>query len=192
MIQMILLAAGLSRRFGSNKLLSEWAGLPLYRYSLDALVGLSQRRRDCPLLVVTRYEEIRRRCAQVSVPVCWNEHSERGITSSLHLGLKAAPEADFYLCSVADQPELTTRLLEDFLDGFLSSGKGIGCLSHQGRSGNPVIFSRRYREELLALTGDQGGKLVLRRHPEDCFFWEGPALHDIDRPEDQARLQNIF
>ena len=192
MIQMILLAAGLSRRYGGNKLLADYNGLPLYRHGLGALHTLTQQRSDCSLLVVTRYEEIRDCCAQLSVPVCWNDHSELGITSSLHLCLEATPDADFYLCSVADQPELTAELLERFLSAFQASGKGIGCFSHQGRSGNPVIFSRHYRAELMALTGDQGGKIVLHRHPEDCFFWEGPALQDIDHPEDHERLQNNF
>ena len=184
MIQIILLAAGLSRRFGGNKLLSDYKGVPLYRHGLEALRDLTQRRDDCALTVVTRYEEITSFCRTQRIPVIWNDRSERGITSSLHLGLNAAPEADWYLCSVADQPDMSADLLERFLTDVLASGKGLGCLSHHGRSGNPVLFSRPYREELLALTGDQGGKQVLLRHKEDCLFWEGPELRDIDLPED--------
>ncbi len=184
MIQIILLAAGFSRRFGGNKLLTDYNGIPLYRHGLDALHDLTQRRDDCSLTVVTRYEAIASFCREQGIPVIRNDHSELGITSSLHLGLNAAPEADWYLCSVADQPDMSPELLERFLTDVLASGKGLGCLSHHGRSGNPVLFSRLYREELMALTGDQGGKQVLLRHKEDCLFWEGPALRDIDLPED--------
>ena len=58
MTQLILLAAGLSRRFGGNKLLADWKGNPLYTYSLLALAELAGQRQDCRLTVVTRYEEI--------------------------------------------------------------------------------------------------------------------------------------
>lgn len=192
MIQIILLAAGLSRRFGGNKLLSDYYGKPLYRYGLDALRSLCQMRSDCSLVTVTRYEEIAQNCAELSVPVCINERSEDGIASSLHLGLEFAPDADYYLCSVADQPELTAELLDRFLTDFLRSGKGLGCVSYKGQSGNPVIFSCRYRSELMALTGDRGGKVILQRHREDCFFWECPPLQDVDTPEDVLLLQKKF
>ena len=184
MTQLILLAAGLSRRFGGNKLLADWKGNPLYTYSLLALSRLAGQRQDCRLTVVTRYEEIQAQALALGARVCWNDHSEEGISSSLRLGLESAPEADFYLCSVADQPDLTADAAGGFLDAFLASGKPLGCVTHQGWPGNPAIFHRRYREELLALRGDVGGRRVLERHWEERFLWPGPALPDLDTPQD--------
>lgn len=184
MIQLLLLAAGLSRRFGGNKLLASWKGKPLYTYSLLALAGLAARRPDCRLTVVTRYEEIQSHALALGARVCWNDHSEEGISSSLRLGLESAPEVDFYLCSVADQPDLTTDTAGAFLDAFLASGNPLGCIAHQGQPGNPAIFHRRFREELLALQGDTGGRRVLERHQSERFLWPGPALPDLDtRPD---------
>lgn len=188
MVQLILLAAGLSRRFGENKLLVPWQGQPLYQHSLTALWELTRRRADCRLLVVTRWPPVARQARGLGLRVCWNDHSEEGISSSLRLGLEAAPEADYYLCSVADQPQLTAALLDEFLAGFLASGQPLGCVRHDGVPGNPAVFHRRFRPELLALTGDTGGRQVLRRHAEDCYFWDGPALRDVDRPEDFSAL----
>ena len=65
----------------------------------------------------------------------------------------------------------------------MRSGKGIGCLSCQGELGNPAVFSNRYREELLALEGDVGGRRIIRRHPDDLFLCEvedGRELVDVD------------
>ena len=43
-----------------------------------------------------------------------------------------------------------------------------------GVDGNPVVFAPEYRNELLALSGDVGGKKVLLAHPEEVtrFFGE--------------------
>lgn len=184
MTQLILLAAGLSRRYGGNKLLASWQGNPLYTYSLLALAQLAQDRPDCRLTVVTRYPEIQAHALSLGAQVRWNGHSQEGISSSLRLGLESAPEADFYLCSVADQPQLTAGLVGAFLADFLASGKPLGCVTYQGQPGNPAIFHRCFREELLALEGDSGGRQVLRRHQEQRFLWPGPALPDLDTRAD--------
>lgn len=186
MIQIILLAAGLSRRFGGNKLLAHWQGKPLYLHALTALGQLAARREDCRLTVVTRYQAIAADAASWGARVCWNDHSQEGISSSLRLGLESAPEAEYYLCSVADQPALTAEVAEGFLEDFLASGKALGCMTHNGIPGNPALFHRRYREELLSLRGDTGGRKVLARHWEDCFLWPGPALPDLDTRTDFA------
>ena len=184
MIQVLLLAAGLSRRFGGNKLLVPWGDKPLYLHTLEALGALVKQDPRCQLAVVTCYPEIAQKARSMGAQVLWNGHSQEGISSSLRLGLEANPEAEYYLCSVADQPGLTLPILQGFLRDFFASGQPLGCLSHQGIPGNPVLFHRRYREELLALRGDVGGRAVLARHPEQLFLWSGPALQDVDTPAD--------
>lgn len=191
MIQVILLAAGLSRRFGGNKLLAPWGEKPLYLHTLHALQGLVQQDPRCRLTVVTCYSPIAQQAQALGAHVCWNHHSQEGISSSLRLGLEACPQAEYYLCSVADQPGLTTSVLQQFLVDFFSSGRSLGCFAHQGVPGNPVIFHRRYREELLALRGDRGGRAVLAQHPESLFLWPGPLLSDVDTPADLTPGQPV-
>jgi molybdenum cofactor cytidylyltransferase len=60
-------------------------------------------------------------------------------------------------------------------------------LSYQGKLGNPVIFDKIYEQELLELTGDVGGKKVVRRHLEDVLLVEAKdsiELADIDTKQD--------
>lgn len=40
-------------------------------------------------------------------------------------------------------------------------------MQHEGKTGNPCIFSRKYFEELMELEGDVGGKRVIRKHRDD-------------------------
>ena len=182
MIHIILLAAGESRRFGGNKLLSEFMGKPLYRHVFDKLTELIKKRSDLDLCVVTQYEEIRKQVCAAGIPVIWNDHSYEGITSSLKLGIACVGEVmerDYYCFFVADQPHMKIDTMDRFFDRFLQSGFSLGCIRYEGHKGNPTIFHVKYREELLALTGDTGGKQVFSRHPEDCFYLDADSQIEL-------------
>ena len=86
---------------------------------------------------------------------------------------------------------ITAAAAGSFLDAFLASGKPLGCVTHQGRPGNPAIFHRRYREELLALRGDRGGSAVIRRHEDVLTLLEADPreLQDADTPEALERIR---
>lgn len=120
----------------------------------------------------------------------YNRRQELGISHSIALGIGAAgliDGEDGLMFAVCDQPYLKSGELLDFAARFYESGKGIGCLSHGGVSGNPVIFKRCYQDELLSLTGDTGGKKTVRAHEADVFFYEtadAVSLKDIDRKEE--------
>ena len=52
-------------------------------------------------------------------------------------------------------------------------------------------FSRKYKKELLALEGDQGGRQIMQKHPEDIWMMEVDEreLRDIDQPLDLRQLR---
>lgn len=187
-IHWILLSAGLSRRFGENKLLYPVNGKKLYRYSLERMAALSEKRQE-RLVVVTSHEAIRTELAGTKAEVVWNPMPERGIASSIHCAIRhlGIAEDAAYLFSVADQPFLRQEDLGAFMEGFLHSGKAMGCMAHQGVWGNPAVFSGKYVRRLLLLEGDQGGKKILRESPEQVFVFEcreEKALRDIDEKKD--------
>lgn len=178
-INCVLLAAGNSRRFKGNKLLYQVNGKPLYQAALDILLPIPWNR----MILVTQYPEIVQNVPK-TVHVVWNHQPDLGISHSIQLGIEADLQADAYLFSVCDQPYLTANSIEKLLELFVHSNKGIAALSYQGRSGNPVIFSKKYSRELLQLSGDQGGKMVLQQHTKDVSYWEVEheiELMDIDR-----------
>ncbi len=194
----ILLAAGYSKRFGSNKLFHEIGGTPLYMHTLRKLMTM---REEYPgrisLIVVTQYPEIEKTAEDLGIPVVINPDPSRGISSSFQEGLRyaldqaesgifASEENDF-VCFVADQPYLRTETIRLLMNNYEAQDRGIGCLGFGERLGNPVIFSGRYVEELLNISGDVGGKQVCRRHPEDLMVFQigdERELADLDVPED--------
>lgn len=177
-IHMILLAAGFSRRFGENKLLYPIKGRPMYLWTMERLKEIQKEGLAESLVVVSQYEEILKEAGRQGIAGVKNPHSERGISSSLQIGLEAAgcfkirDTETYYMFFVADQPFLRKATVENFLSDFEKSGKKIGCMSYRKTPGNPVIFHECFVPELMALQGDTGGKKVLKKHMEEVFFYE--------------------
>ena len=189
MFYMIYLAAGLSSRYGSNKLLDTIDGKPMYRHLLDILTVMKEEEpHRYELIVVTAYDEIEEAVNGLPLKVVRNNHQELGASHSIKLGLEACGEIgqhDHVMFAVADQPYVQEDELFGFIHMYKRSYKGIGCLSYEGVMGNPVIFQGKFVPELMALSGDVGGKTVVKAHPQEVFLYEAESeksLQDLDVP----------
>jgi molybdenum cofactor cytidylyltransferase len=180
-MKIIYLAAGNSRRFGSQKLFYKLHGKCLYQHGLDILKQLIQKRNDCTLLVV--YQDPRIAKENPELDTINSPDSKKGISYSICAGLEGVDEDVMFV--VADQPGIRVDTLNAFVDSFYKSGKNCGSLRYDGVPGNPTIFKKQLIPKLRQLEEDQGGRTVLKR--EDCFYYdiENPGeLKDIDRKED--------
>ena len=195
-LSMVYLASGYGSRFGGNKLLERLGDKRLFEHGLLTLFGIQESlEKELGLLseviLVSQYPEILDFGEKLGLKTVENPYAAEGITASIRLGTKmAAEDGDYLLYSVADQPWLKGETVKNFLDCFfrlsLQGKASIGCLCAEGRRGNPAVFHRRYREELLALTGDKGGSQIIKRYPGQVM--EYPAspkeLADIDCRQD--------
>ena len=185
MIHIIYMAAGNSRRFGSNKLLYELDGKPMYRHLLDHLVEIKDRynklKSDSPVIditVVTRYREILDYCS--SIPDCHavlSPDSEKGISYTIKAGIMAVQEQkktgmqDYYMFAVADQPYLKSQSVIKLIDRVLENtgGKQLAFSLRCGAAvGNPCVFHSSLIPQLLSLEGDKGGRSVAKKY--DCVY----------------------
>ena len=192
MFYMIYLAAGLSSRYGSNKLLEMVNGKPMFTHLLDVLTIMKEEEpHRYELVVVTAYDEIEDYVKELPAKVVRNQHQELGASYSIKLGLEACGEIgrhDHVMFAVADQPYVQEDELFGFIHMFKRSYKGIGVLCWQGEMGNPVIFQGQFVPELMALTGDVGGKAVVKAHLSEVFQYEADSemsLRDFDTPQEQ-------
>ena len=178
-IAVILEAAGDSKRFGSNKLLYVMEdGRPMIASILDAVRPLGIYKK----IIVTQYDEVADLASDFVV--VRNDRPDLGISRSMQLGLQAAGDADAYMFCVCDQPGLTTATLEKLIETYKKGTAGIISLAWEGKMRNPKIFSSLYREELMKLEGDTGGRQIIDAHKKDLLLVEAEnedEVKDIDR-----------
>ena len=186
----ILMAAGIGRRFGSNKLLAPFHGRPLWEYAWERAVE-AKKELGIQVLMVSGYQPLLQ--APEVIPVC-NDLPMLGASHTVRLGVKEAEKLgmQYAVFMVSDQPMLKTSSLKRLIEAR-EPGK-IVCLSKDGRAGNPVVFHRDFFPELLALTGDRGGKMVMHRHM-DAVKWveadEMSELTDIDTAASADAVQPL-
>ena len=178
-IAVILEAAGNSTRFGSNKLLHVMDdGRPMITSIFDAVRPLDLYKK----ILVTQYDEIAAMASDFDV--VRNDRPDLGISRSMQLGLEAAGDADAYMFCVCDQPGLTKATLGRLIEAYKKGTAGIVSLAWQGKMRNPKIFSSLYREELMKLEGDTGGRQIIDAHKKDLLLVEAESedeVIDIDR-----------
>lgn len=184
----VVLAAGRSSRMGGgiNKLLAKVAGVPVIRRVVQA--ALASRAR--PVLVVTGHERERVEAALDGLPVQFvhNEDYTSGMASSLRAGIAAVPkDVAGALVVLGDMPLVQSVLLDRLMDAYAPQEGRLVVVPVAGSSrGHPVLWSRRYFEELMALEGDVGARHLLVQHQDAVGHIEVAdqgAFMDVDTPE---------
>lgn len=207
-VTLIYLAAGNSRRFGCaarepergearfgcNKLFHPIEGRAMYRHLLERLTDICERHEGWEVLAVTQYEEIYREIMEEQdgrpVRAILSPDSYKGISWSIRAGVRASEDSDAWAFFVADQPFMTEDTAEGFLETMEREGCGLGCVANGGRLGNPAWFLAGFAPQLLALTGDRGGKEIIRKHLEKVRLYEvveERELMDIDTMPEPGR-----
>lgn len=185
----VVLAAGLSSRFGGNKLLAPMGGRPLLGHALTALCtaeGIAQR------AAVVSDERVAQVVREYGVQVIDNREPERGQAHSIVLAAQAMRDMDALLLMAGDQPLLRADTLTRLIRAFEESGKGIVCMQDGTHRGNPAIFSAAYYDRLRMLTGDRGAGGLLRACEADCTVVRcalADELADADTPQALAQIQ---
>lgn len=180
----ILLAAGDSRRFGSNKLLTALVdGTPLAVAAASKLVAALPQ----SIAVVRSGDtELAALLAGKGLRVVECAEAEGGMGHSLAAGIAAASSADAWLIALADMPSIRISTIAELIS-LLQTGAVMVAPFHAGRRGHPVGFSARYYAELRALSGDAGARDLLVRHASSLTHLDVDdpgVLIDVDTPAD--------
>ena len=190
MISAILLAAGESNRMGQPKQLMPFSQSTILERSIDNL--LNSKVSETIVVLGYREEEIRKTIADKPVKTAINPDYQQGMSTSIIAGLKQVDKrAPAVLIALGDQPFVDTQTINSLVEAFIANRKGIIIPVYQGRRGNPVIVSIKYKSELLNLKGDVGGREIIKRHPDDVLEVEvncDDILLDIDTIESYTSI----
>ena len=205
----VIMASGLGRRFGTNKLLADFCGQPMLCRAFDATAtpGIAAR------IVVTRSEEVQALCRAQGVPVLL--HSLPGRNDTVRLGLSALleqlPELSGCMFLPGDQPLLRRETVEAMTALFCreqpspaewqkETEREIFRLGFRVRNdpspltGSPVLFEKGLFQELLTLPQGMGGSVLLRKYPahvHTVYIADRNELADADTPEALAQLEAL-
>lgn len=186
----IVLAAGRSSRMGTHKLLLPLGKKPLVAYAVAAALASTAY----PIIVVVGYEaeKIRAALPVGLYQVVENAHYAEGMATSLRAGIAAVPkDASGAIVLLADQPLLRPRHVDEILTVAQASPHCIVAASYDGRRGNPVYFPRTLFDELVSVTGDEGGRSVIARHGDVVRLVRiqpAETALDVDRPGEYETL----
>ncbi len=174
----VIMASGLGKRFGSNKLMAPFLGKPMILWALDATQGLFHRR-----VVVTRHEEVAALCRQRGVEAVLHDRPHRSDT--VRLGLEAVGDVDVCCFCPGDQPLLKRETVAALAEAWKADREMIWRTEAEAGPGMPVLFPRWTFPQLLSLPEGAGGGYVLRQHPDRVKTVKASAceLMDADTPE---------
>lgn len=168
MVSAILLAAGESKRMDKPKQLMPLGKTTILEQTIDNLLG--SRVSEVIVVLGYRAEEVMKKIAVKPIKITINPAYHRGMSTSIVTGLNSVDDrAQAVMLALADQPFIDSPTINRLIAEFLSHNKGIAIPVYRGRRGHPVIFAIKYKEELLELTGNVGGRQIIRQHPDDIL-----------------------
>ncbi|MCS7059533.1 MAG: nucleotidyltransferase family protein [Anaerolineae bacterium] len=196
MVAALVLAAGASTRFGTNKLLLPFGASPLGASTVvEAAVANVLHSRARPVVVVTGHDAARLRQALNGLPVTYvhNPDYQAGeMLSSIQAGLVFLqhhnPPPAAALIALADQPLIPSQVFDRLITAF---ERGCGEIiaprfKHDGPRGHPVLIGQSVWADVLALPAGANVRDLLRARPHSVTHLvvnTDAILRDVDTPQ---------
>ena len=184
-ISAVVMGSGKSERFGKNKLLEKIDGVPMIEILLKKLEELPFKN----IFVTYKDKEIFEICKKYNVISLENKKYFLGQSESIKLGTENIKDENIMFFT-GDMPFLEEKTIFEIISEF--DGR-ITIPVVSGKRYSPVIFPNRYKKELLSLSGDVGGREIIKKEKNLNFieFFDKKQFMDIDREEElKAVIKN--
>lgn len=186
-VDAVILASGLSRRMGTEKLLLPFGHTTVLEFFLSRFpFSLFEE-----VFLISSINTHALANNKFPLNICINEHRSKGKSYAIRQGAQLSMAVDGVLFSVADQPLLEEKTIIQLLKAFSKEPDSIIIPRAGGKPRNPVIFPASLRPEFQQLRGDEGGKIIIDNNREMVQFVEFTNIEqflDLDTPEKYQQL----
>lgn len=197
-VGVLLLAAGQSRRFGSQKLMyplkmdSQRESKPMLGWTIEGIRHVTDQ-----LIVVADADQndVVGFLLESDVSYVLNTRAAEGIGRSLATGIKQILDTwDGAMIALGDMPFIQPESYQTLLAASLPNAivvPEVELASGQIKRGNPVVFGRDFFDELALLDEDKGGRDIIQNHQSSVIsvrLKDSGLLQDIDQPDDLMNL----
>jgi molybdenum cofactor cytidylyltransferase len=185
----VVLAAGRSRRMGTDKLFLPWGSSTV----VEKIITSLQQAGITKIVVVSggSNERLKHVLEPYAVEIQFNPDFENGeMVDSIKKGISVLPDDfDAVLIVLGDQPQMEPEVVKAILHRFQSTLCPLIVPSYQLRRGHPWLIGRIFWNEILELQRGQSLRTFLERHSKEIEYQNvetASILMDLDTPEDYA------
>ncbi|MDG7001004.1 MAG: nucleotidyltransferase family protein [Nitrososphaerota archaeon] len=192
-ISIIVLAAGLSTRFGRNKLLEPVGSSTL----IEHVVSETMKSKAQQVIVVGGhdFEKVGQLLGKYGCAIVYNNEFAKGQSFSVRKGISAVDgNADAVMILPGDILLMNHHIIDSVIDAFVKTHAPIISAGYRGSPGHPILFSRELFQELKEIDeATRGLKKVVSNHMKEAKIVETSpaALFDLDTQQDFERLKTI-
>jgi molybdenum cofactor cytidylyltransferase len=191
-IEILIMAAGASRRLGQSKQFIQYKGKTLIRRIAEEAITANIG--NATIVTGFDHDKIEEEVRDLNIGIYYNEEWEEGLGSSIRNGVKALlktePDTDAILLTMVDQPFVDSAHLRKLANAYDPLREMIIASAYSSTFGVPVLFDSKYFDEMIGLEGDEGGKKVLAKYIKQIVeipFIAGAI--DIDEKTDLNKLE---
>jgi len=171
MISAILLAAGESKRMvDENKLVKKYKNIPLIKHAVSNVINSSI---DELIIVLGYQKEAIEKIIEENKKIKFiaNPNFESGIASSIKKGLDSlSKETEAFFICLGDMPNVNKEIYNQLINAsFSNKDKEIFVPYYQERQANPILFSKKMKDEIQKIEGDFGAKKIIADNEKKVF-----------------------
>ena len=187
MITGIIMAAGFSSRMGEDKLLLEVDGFKM----VERVIYSCKNSLLDNIILIYRNEEVKKICDKYNITTIYNPNAHLGQSESMKLGVEASVNSEAFMFITGDQPFITNNLINLLINEYKNGQGNIIVPYYDKKNGTPTIFSSRFKEDLLKVKGDKGGRDIIKdnsNYVKKIYIEDIKSGLDIDEKDDFLNL----
>ncbi len=186
-INAVIMAAGLSKRMGKNKLLLPFKNKTLIECFMD---NIPFNMFDKINFIYTD-EKVKHICSSYDINFIKNNYPEKGKGFTVFLGQTESLDSNGTMYFTSDQPLIKMNTIKKIIETFFNNPDSIIIPKVKNNTFNPVIYPSACFDSLLKIENDSGGKSILNRYEHMIHFVNFDSeeeFKDIDTQKDYKIL----